>query len=394
MKLPHIQLYPGDWLKDQVAGCSLGAQGLWLRLIFIMHDSEPRGFLCIPKDDLLCDATHKDAMENLPCDIDATHKDARYDAMRPLPEGHIARRVGLQLDEYRKLMQELWDAGVPSKTENGVIFCRRMMRSEELSSVRQKAGSLGGMGKRSALPDAPGFVYAMSRPDGAIKIGSSVNPTSRRYQVQAQHGVPIVVVGKWYVQDMGKMENHLHQCFKEHQILGEWFNLSQADLAKIPELLSHSKTLAKSQQNPDNDNDNDNGTAIVPFSECANQEVQKRIVVLKDFLCQTFPNRANGVIWPPAEEQAMILVVGRPDFYQEVDLLRHFQRLPESYFPKSVRATLEGWQKQIDKATIYERDRKLNSGNIKRTDNNGGTFSDTQHPVRPTSSPMPGMAGV
>ena len=39
-KLPYIQLYPGDWLRDSVAGCSLAAQGLWLRMMFVMHDSE------------------------------------------------------------------------------------------------------------------------------------------------------------------------------------------------------------------------------------------------------------------------------------------------------------------------------------------------------------------
>ena len=354
-----------------------------------MHDSEPRGFLCIPKDDLLCDATHKDAMENLPCDIDATHKDARYDAMRPLPEGHIARRVGLQLDEYRKLMQELWDAGVPSKTENGVIFCRRMMRSEELSSVRQKAGSLGGMGKRSALPDAPGFVYAMSRPDGAIKIGSSVNPTSRRYQVQAQHGVPIVVVGKWYVQDMGKMENHLHQCFKEHQILGEWFNLSQADLAKIPELLSHSKTLAKSQQNPDNDNDNDNDTDIVPFSTLKGtegmepkttldfREIEKRELALGTALVKWFKKNPN-LHWPEPVQRLMLEVVKRPNFYEELDLIRNFQVMPDVKFTESSQRTLEKWDGLVERATNYDENiKRNNSGGLNgRPNANQGTYND------------------
>ena len=47
-KMPAIQLYTGDWLKDPVAGCSLAAQGLWLRMMFIAHDSRRYGYLANP----------------------------------------------------------------------------------------------------------------------------------------------------------------------------------------------------------------------------------------------------------------------------------------------------------------------------------------------------------
>ena len=42
---PYVPIYPGDWLQGPVAGCSLAAQGLWLRLKFIMHGCEPYGYL-------------------------------------------------------------------------------------------------------------------------------------------------------------------------------------------------------------------------------------------------------------------------------------------------------------------------------------------------------------
>lgn len=95
-KLPSIHLYPGDWLRDQVSGCSLSAQGLWLRMMFLMHDSERYGYLC----------------QNgvaIPSDV-------------------VARRCGTYLTEYGVLLAELESVGVPSRTQDGIIYCRRMVK--------------------------------------------------------------------------------------------------------------------------------------------------------------------------------------------------------------------------------------------------------------------------
>jgi hypothetical protein len=128
MKLPHIQLYHGDWLKDPISACSIAAQGLWLRLMFIMQDSVPRGFLCVPDDRFLLEfCFSKDASK-----------------LESLLEPFIAKRAGIDMPEYGVLMKELWSARVPSKTENGVIYSRRMVRDEELRKVRADAGSKGG----------------------------------------------------------------------------------------------------------------------------------------------------------------------------------------------------------------------------------------------------------
>lgn len=115
MKLPYIDLYIGDWLKDPVSGCSVAAQGLWLRLMFVMQESPNRGYLCQP-------------------DNFAT----------PLLDVCLARRCGCDTKEYASLMAELFEAGVPSKTETGVIYSRRMVRDEALRLIRTAAGSKGG----------------------------------------------------------------------------------------------------------------------------------------------------------------------------------------------------------------------------------------------------------
>lgn len=93
-RLPAFQFYPGDWLRDNVAGCSLAAQGLWLRMMIVAHDSEPYGHL-------------------------------------PYSDAMIARRCGCSLEEYETLTAELFAAGVPSRTTDGVIYSRRMVRDDE-----------------------------------------------------------------------------------------------------------------------------------------------------------------------------------------------------------------------------------------------------------------------
>lgn len=99
MNLPSFQFYPGDWLRDNVSGCTLSAQGLWLRLMVVMHDSERYGYLC------------QNGIAT--------------------PPDVLARKCGATLAEYNSLLDELFAAGVPSRTSDGIIYSRRMVRDAE-----------------------------------------------------------------------------------------------------------------------------------------------------------------------------------------------------------------------------------------------------------------------
>ena len=98
--LPWMQFYPSDWLSDSVAGCTLAAQGLWLRLLFVAHNSQQYGYL----------------------EVDG----------RPIPDEQLSRRCGCAgVEEYRSLLAELFAAGVPSRTPEGTIYSRRMVRDQQ-----------------------------------------------------------------------------------------------------------------------------------------------------------------------------------------------------------------------------------------------------------------------
>ena len=121
-KLPAIQFYPGDWKKSpDVQACSLAARGLWIEMLFIMHESTPRGFLELNG--------------------------------QPMTDAQLARLVSASVDEIALPLKELESAGVFSKDDRGVIFCRRFSREEQIRKIRSEAGKLGAIyGKDGGRP--------------------------------------------------------------------------------------------------------------------------------------------------------------------------------------------------------------------------------------------------
>lgn len=132
MKLPAIQFYPGDWLRDHVAGCSLAAQGLWLRMMILMHDSERYGYLVMNGS--------------------------------PIPPESIARRCGCDsLAHYETLLTELDSARVPERTKDGLIHSRRMVRDEKKRRLCAAAGRRGG-GNPTFKGQPKGVIKGVTKP--------------------------------------------------------------------------------------------------------------------------------------------------------------------------------------------------------------------------------------
>ncbi|MFE1574297.1 hypothetical protein ACFIQG_21240 [Comamonas odontotermitis] len=120
VKRPSFQFYPADWRKDPaLAACSLAARGLWMELLCIAHESERYGFLSING--------------------------------KPMTPAQLARIVGETPALVTKLLHEIEEAGVLSRSEDGVIFSRRMVRDEELRNIRAANGIKGAEhGKKGA----------------------------------------------------------------------------------------------------------------------------------------------------------------------------------------------------------------------------------------------------
>ncbi len=117
MKRPSFQFYPGDWLQDSsLRSVSVGAQGLWINMLCLMHQSPKYGYLMAG-----CKVNHK-----------------------VIPKVNLARITGATIDEVSTWMDELEQVGIFSKDEAGAIFSRRMIRDETIRNSRASGGFKGG----------------------------------------------------------------------------------------------------------------------------------------------------------------------------------------------------------------------------------------------------------
>lgn len=111
-KAPAFQFYPGDWQRDlALRSCSLAARGLWIELMCLMHDGQPRGVLRVE--------------------------------FGPLEPQQIAKLVAADLGEVEPLLAELEAAGVFSCDSDGAIYSRRMVSDEEVRRARADGGQRG-----------------------------------------------------------------------------------------------------------------------------------------------------------------------------------------------------------------------------------------------------------
>lgn len=111
-KRPASQYYWGDWWKDKgLHSCSLTARGLWHEMNCLMHEGEPYGHLTLNG--------------------------------KPMTPAQLANHCRITKAQCANLLTELDEAGVPSKTAEGVIYSRRMVRDEAIRNARAAGGKAG-----------------------------------------------------------------------------------------------------------------------------------------------------------------------------------------------------------------------------------------------------------
>lgn len=112
-KTPWMKFYPSDWRSDpRLRMCSLGARGLWMEMVSLMHEASPYGHLLVSGS--------------------------------PPTDTQLALLAGTSPEQLSDLVGELEAAGVFSRTKEGVIYSRRMTRDEKKRAVARKNGKKGG----------------------------------------------------------------------------------------------------------------------------------------------------------------------------------------------------------------------------------------------------------
>lgn len=112
-KAPSLQFYPGDVQRDTgLSSVSLQAFGLWHKMLWAMFDGTPFGHLSVNGS--------------------------------VIPPDNLSRLLRVTPAELDAGLRELEEAQVFSKTDAGVIFCRRMVRDAHRREVNAVNGSKGG----------------------------------------------------------------------------------------------------------------------------------------------------------------------------------------------------------------------------------------------------------
>lgn len=137
-KLPHLQLHVAEWVQDTRI-LSLEARALWLDIICLMHNNDRRGYL------------------------QSTNGS-------PLSPEQIASFAGCSAAVVTRVLRELLDSGVASCTDDGVLYCRRMVRDERKRVLCAQAGRLGG-GNPALQRHQSNGTYK-GQPKGGVKGGA------------------------------------------------------------------------------------------------------------------------------------------------------------------------------------------------------------------------------
>lgn len=102
-----------DWQSDiALRLCSLAAQGLWMRMLCVCAQADPKGYMRV--------------------------------AGKALGSADIAALCGRPEEEVIRLLEELQTRGVFSRDRRGVIYNRRMIRDTKKARIARENGSKGG----------------------------------------------------------------------------------------------------------------------------------------------------------------------------------------------------------------------------------------------------------
>lgn len=151
MSSPWMKFYPSDWRADPALRmCSIGARGLWMEMLCIMHEAVPRGSLLVNG--------------------------------RQITDRQLAGLAGISPEEAGGYLSELEDAGVFSREDDGTIFSRRIRRDEEKAERDKANGRRGGSPLLKGVnpPDNPpgGRGDKAQKPEARVQKPDATNERS------------------------------------------------------------------------------------------------------------------------------------------------------------------------------------------------------------------------
>lgn len=162
---PWSKFYWSDWRSDpKLRACGLGARGLWVEMLGLMHEAIPYGHLLING--------------NVPTDQ------------------QLAVIVGASVAEVRRFKAELAQAGVPT-IEGGVWISRRMVRDAQRRAINQANGAGGGNPKLKKSDNRTQSVRITDPDKPSDKSRATRVPEARSQKPEGgQSSIPVSVAAR------------------------------------------------------------------------------------------------------------------------------------------------------------------------------------------------------
>lgn len=152
-RLRWVKFWPQDWHGDKaLRTCSMAARGLWMELLCIAHDGTPYGHVTING--------------------------------RPASARQIANIAGIPERDAVKWLGELEDAGVFSRSDDGCIYSRRMVRDKAQRDEGAANGRKGGNPKLKSKDIQSEAHPVKGKSIDGITVG--VNPPLKLQEAEAE----------------------------------------------------------------------------------------------------------------------------------------------------------------------------------------------------------------
>lgn len=146
---PWFKFYPADWRSDTaLRSCSLQARAVWLEMITLMDEADPRGHLVLNG--------------------------------RPMQPKQIAMLAACSEREVVAALNELEEAGVFSRTVADTIISRKMVRETKVSTQqRDRAGARWGSPENAELFGSGIAETDAQSPEARVQKPENQSPEAR-----------------------------------------------------------------------------------------------------------------------------------------------------------------------------------------------------------------------
>lgn len=143
-KLSWFKFWPDAWKSNnKLRMCSMASRGLWIEMMCIMHEAEPRGHLTI--------------------------------AGEPVSENALAKIVGESVEDVKIWLSELDNMGVFDRRKNGVIVCRKIERDEKNARKKRENGKKGAAARYGKQTENDGLPWQKSSNSNDLEVrGKSI----------------------------------------------------------------------------------------------------------------------------------------------------------------------------------------------------------------------------